>query len=87
MKVMTTVFFFPWGRIIKKKNFLVWEMSLMHCFAITKEIVGGGGTSGILYKLFPKVIITTRGRDSYTTCLFHKYGGPNNTLEKSIGEM
>ena len=65
MKVMATVLFLPWGR---KKNSLVWEMSLLHCFAITKEIVGGGGTSGILYNLFPKVKIIARGRDSYKTC-------------------
>ena len=67
LEVMATVFFFPWGRIIRKKNFLVWEMSLLHCFAVTKEIVVGGGTSGILYNLFPKVTITAQGQDSYTT--------------------
>ena len=59
LEVMATVFFFPWGRNIKKMN-------LLHCFAVTKEIAIGGGTSGILYNLFPKVIITTLGRDSYT---------------------
>ena len=47
---------------------------LMDFFAVTKEIATGGGTSGILYKLFPNVIITARGQDSYTTCRFHKYG-------------
>ena len=66
LEVVATIFFLPWGRIIRKKNFLVWEMSLLHCFAVTKEIVVGGGTSGILYKLFPKVTITSQGRDSYT---------------------
>ena len=57
MEVVAIVFFFPWGQIIRKTNFLVWEMSLLHCFAVTKEIVGGDGTSGILYNLFPKVTI------------------------------
>ena len=87
LEVVAIVFFFPWGRIIRKKNFFVWEMSLLHCFAVTKEIVRGSGTSGILYNLFPKVTITVRGRDSYTACRFHKYGWPNNTSETSIGEM
>ena len=58
LEVMATVFFLPWGRIIRKTSFLVWEMSLLHFFAVTKEIVGGSGTSGILYNLFPKVTIT-----------------------------
>ena len=73
MEVMATTFFLPRGKIIKKKKFLVWEMSLLHCFVVTKEIVGGGGTSSILYKLFPKVTMTARGQDSYIACLFHKY--------------
>ena len=55
LEVMATVFFLSWGQIIKKTNFLVLEMSLLHCYAITKEIDGGGGTSGILYNLLPKV--------------------------------
>ena len=58
LEVVAIVFFFPWGQIIGKMNFLVWEMSLLHCFAVTKEIVAGGGTSGILYNSFPKVTIT-----------------------------
>ena len=58
-------------------------MSLLHCFAVTKEIAIGSGTSGILYKLFPNVIITSRGWDSYTACHFHKYGWPNNTSQTS----
>ena len=65
LEVVATVFFLPWGWIIKKKNFMVWEMSLLHCFAVAKEIVAGGGTSGILYNLFPKVTITARGQESY----------------------
>ena len=60
LEVVATIFFFPWGWIIKKKKFLVWEMSLLHCFAVTKEIAARGGTSGILYNLFPKVTITDR---------------------------
>ena len=84
LEVVATVFFLHWGRVIKKTNFLVWEMSLLHYFAVTKEIVGGGGTFGILYNLFPKVTITLRGRDSYTACRFQKYGWPNNTSESSI---
>ena len=58
LEVVATIFFFPWGRIIKKTNFLVLEMSLQHCFAVTKEIAVGVRTSGILHKLFPNVIIT-----------------------------
>ena len=59
LEVMTTVLFFPSGRIIKKTNFLVLAMSLLHCFAITKEMAVGGGIFGILYSLLPKVIITS----------------------------
>jgi uncharacterized membrane protein YfbV (UPF0208 family) len=84
---MATVFLFPSGRIIRKTNFLVLEMSLLHCFAITKEMVVGGAISGILYNLFPKVTIIARGLDSYTTCRFHKYDWPNNTSETSRGAM
>ena len=57
------------------------EMSLLHCFAVTKEMAVGGATSGILYNLFPKVTITMWGLDSYTTCCFHKYGWHNNTSQ------
>ena len=87
LEVVATIFFLPWGQIIRKTNFLVWEMSLLHCFAVTKEIVVGSGTYGILYNLFPKVTITTRGHDSYTTCRFHTYGWPNNKSETSRGAM
>jgi hypothetical protein len=59
----------------------------MHCFAVTKEMVVGGVISDIMYSLLPKVIITTRGLDSYTTCRFHKYGWHNNTSETSRGAM
>ena len=38
LEVMATVFFLPWGQIIRKINFLVWEMSLLHCFIVTKEM-------------------------------------------------
>jgi len=86
LEVMATVFFYPWGRIIKETNFLVLEMSLLHCFAETKEITVGDATLGIMYNLFPKVIITKRGLDSYTACHFHKYGWPNNTSQTSRGE-
>ena len=58
LEVVAIVFFLPRGRIIRKKKFLVLEMSLLHCFAVTKEISASDGTSGILYNLFPKVIIT-----------------------------
>ena len=61
LEVVATIFFLSRGQIIKKKNFSVLEMSLLHCFTVTKEIAAGGGTSGIMYKLFPKVIITVRG--------------------------
>ena len=57
LEVVAMIFFFPSGRIIKKTNFPVLEMSLLHCFAVTKEIAAGGGTSGVLYNLFPNVII------------------------------
>jgi hypothetical protein len=43
----------------QEKKFLVLEMSLLHCFAVTKEMVVGGAISGILYSLLPKVIIKT----------------------------
>jgi hypothetical protein len=44
----------------QEKKILVLEMGLMHCFAVIKEIATGGGTSGILYNLFPKVTITAQ---------------------------
>ena len=87
LDVMPTIFFFPWGHIMRKTNLPVLEMILLHCFAVTKEMALGGATSGILYNLFPKVTITTRGLDSYTTCCFHKYGCLNNTSQTSRGEM
>ena len=58
LKGVATIFFLPRGWIIKKTNFLVLEMSLLHCFAVTKEITIVGGTYGIMYNLFPNVIIT-----------------------------
>ena len=73
LEFMATVFLFPSGWIIRKTNFLVLEMSLLHLFAVTKEMVVGSAISGILYNLLPKVIITARGLESYTTCCFHKY--------------
>ena len=82
---MATIFFFPCGRIISKINFFIWETILLHCFAVVKEMAGGGTIYGILYKLFPKVITTERGLDLYTTCHFHKYGWPNNTSDTSRG--
>ena len=36
---------------------------LLHCFVVTKETAAGGGTSGILYNLFPKV---TKQREART---------------------
>ena len=84
-KVVATIFFFPYGRMVMQINFLVWETILLHCFAVVKEMAGGDTTSSILYKLFPKVIITTRGLDSYTACRLHKYGWPNNTSYTSRG--
>ena len=87
LEVVATIFFLPWGWIIRKTNFLVWEMRLLHFFVVTKEIAVGGGTSGILYNLFPKVKIAARGRDSYIACRFHKYGWPNNTSKISIAAM
>jgi hypothetical protein len=81
------VFLFPSGWIIKKTNFLALAMSLLHCFAVTKEMDVGGAISGIMYKLLPKLIITARGMESYTTCHFHMYGWPNNTSKTSRGAM
>ena len=63
-KVVATIFFFPCERVVRKMNFLVWETMLLCCFAVIKEMTGGGTTSDILHKLFPKVIITARGLDS-----------------------
>jgi hypothetical protein len=57
LEVVATVFLFPSGWIIIKKKILVFEMILQQCFILSKEIAKGGGTSGILYNLFLKVII------------------------------
>ena len=84
-EVVATILFFPCGWIVMKKNFLVWETILLHCFAVVKEMIGGGTTSGILYNLVPREIIIVWGLDSYTTCHFHKYGWPNNTSDTSRG--
>jgi len=86
LEAMGTTLFFPWGRIIRKTNFLVWEMILLHCFAVIKDMVVGGATFSITYNLLAKVIVTKRGLDSYRVCHFHKYGCPNNTWEISRGE-
>ena len=85
-EVVSTVFFFPWGHIIRKKNFQVFEMSLLHYFVVTREMAVGSATFGILYNLFPNVTITARGIDSYIACHFHKHGWPNNTSQTSRGE-
>jgi hypothetical protein len=79
LEVMATILFFPWGQINRKKKFLVLEMRLLHWFVITKEMVVGDSISGILYILLPKVIIATRGMDSYRACFFHMDGWPNNS--------
>ena len=81
-EAMTAIFFLPCGRIVMKINSLVWEKILLRCFAVVKEITGGGNTSGIMYNLFPKVIKIAQGLDSYTTCRFQKYGWPNNTSQR-----
>ena len=85
-EVEATIFFFPCEQVVRKINFLVWETILLRCFVVVKEMTGGSTTSGILYKLFPKVIIIARGLDSYRACHLHKYGWPNNTLATSRGE-
>jgi len=87
LEVVAIVFFFPWGLIIRKTNFPILEMSLLHCFTITREMAVSSATFSIIYNLFPKVTITVRGLDSYTTCCFYKYGWPNNTSQTSRGAM
>jgi len=57
LEVVATTFFFPWGKIIRKINFLVWEVILLHGFPLIKEMAVGGATYGILYNLLAKVII------------------------------
>jgi len=59
----------------------------MHFFIVIKEMAVDEATSNIFYNVFPKIIITEQGIDSYTTCLFHKYGFPNNTSQNSRGEL
>ena len=85
MEAVATIFFFLYGRIIRKINFLVLEIILLHFFVVIKEMVVGGATFDSLYNLSPKVIITELGLDSYTTCRFHKYGCLNNTSQISVG--
>ena len=45
-------------RTKKKISVLVWEMNLLHFLAKIKELAVGGATSGILYNVLPKEIIT-----------------------------
>jgi len=61
-------------------------MIVLHFFGEIKEMGVGGVIFGILYNLFPKVIITKQGLDSFIACRFHKYGCPNNTSQTSRGE-
>jgi hypothetical protein len=51
-------FFSLCARITKKKNFPVFEMTLLHFLAEIKETTVGGTTYGIMYNFLPKVIIT-----------------------------
>ena len=84
-EVVATILFFPYERVVRKINFLVWETILLRFFVAVKEMIGGGTTSRILYMLFPKLITTTQGLDSYTKCRLHKYGWPSNTPATSRG--
>jgi hypothetical protein len=63
---VVTNFYLLSAWITKKKNFMVFEMTLLYFLAEIKEITVGNTTSGILYNCLPKVIITLRGVDSYT---------------------
>lgn len=85
VEAMAKIFFFPCERFVRKINFLVWETILLCCFEIVKEMSRGGTNSDILYNLFPKIITTEQGLESYTTCFLHKYGSPNNTSATSRG--
>ena len=78
-EVVATIFLFPYERVVRKINFMVWKSILLRFFAIVKEMARGGTTSGIRYNLFPKVITTEWGLKWYTSCHLHKYGWPNNT--------
>jgi len=64
---LATILFFPYERYVRKIYFLIQETILLRCFAIVKEMEGGGTTYGILYKLIPKVIASEGGLESYTT--------------------
>lgn len=78
-----TIFTFLWERIWKKRNFWVWEMILLHFLTNIKEMMVGRATSGVMYSLFPKVIITMHSLNLYTTWHFHKYGWPYKTSQTS----
>ena len=58
MEVVAIILFFPCGWIVIKTNILVLEIILLHCFAVIKEMAEGDTTFGVLYNLYPKVIIT-----------------------------
>ena len=58
LEAMATTLFFPWWRIIRKTNFLVLEMILLHFYVVIKEMAIGRATSSIMYNLLAKVIIT-----------------------------
>ena len=87
LEAATKTFFMPWGWIIRKTNLLVWEILLLQCFVVIKEMAVGRAISSILYNLLAKVIITERGLDPYTTCRFHKYACLKNTSKTSRGAM
>ena len=42
----------------KERKFIVFEMSLINYFAVTRETVADGATSSILYNVSPNVTIT-----------------------------
>ena len=41
LEAVAIIFFLPWGRIVRKTNFPIWEMVLLHYFVVIKEIMIG----------------------------------------------
>jgi hypothetical protein len=61
---VVVTFLLLWSWITKNMNFLVCEMTLLHCLEDLKEVVVVDATSSIMYNCLHKVIIILWGLDS-----------------------
>ena len=72
-EVVATIFFFPCERVVRKINFLVWETILLHCFAVVKEVTGGGSR---YYLWYPVQVISKSTNNSTRPRIIHNMSPP-----------